>query len=84
MDGNQSDITLTDITEAEHLGRSDVANDHENGDQVNDDDKVHMFVAAQLTHIVRNIRGEKATIENQNIITFDSISFDFVFFVAEN
>lgn len=40
MDGNQSDIALTDITEAEHqhLGANDVAADHENGDQVNDDD----------------------------------------------
>lgn len=35
MDENQSDLTLPDITEAEHLGTNDVENDHENGDQVN-------------------------------------------------
>lgn len=35
MDENQSDLALPDITEAEHLGRNDVENDHENGDQVN-------------------------------------------------
>lgn len=39
MDENQSDLALPDITEAEHLGRNDVENDHENGDQVNGEHK---------------------------------------------
>ena len=40
MDENQSDdLTLPDITEAEHLGANDVENDHENGDQVNGERK---------------------------------------------
>lgn len=35
MDENQSDLTLPDISEAEHLASND-ENDHENGvDQVN-------------------------------------------------
>lgn len=33
MDENQSDLTLPDISEAEHLATND-ENDHENGDQV--------------------------------------------------
>lgn len=52
MDGNQSDIALTDITEAEHLGANDVANDHENGAQVNDDDNAYGVCRARVaTHI---------------------------------
>lgn len=52
MDGNQSDIASTDITEAEHLGVNDVANDHENGDQVNDDDNAYdVCRAPQHTYI---------------------------------
>lgn len=34
MEENQSDLTLPDITEAEHLTANEVDQEHENGEQV--------------------------------------------------
>lgn len=50
MDENQSDLTLPDISEAEHLASND-ENDHENGDQV-----IHCVYTA---NIKRNRRRER-------------------------
>lgn len=53
MDENQSDLILTDISEAEHLGGAndddevEETDDHENGDQVNFSQhikKIYIFV----------------------------------------
>lgn len=37
---DQSDLTLTDINEAQHIGTNNVENNHENGDQVNDKTRI--------------------------------------------
>lgn len=53
MDEIPSGLTLTDIAEVEHLGRNDIQNDHENGDQVNTRHSAEQYVLLYFSFVAR-------------------------------